>query len=116
MLETYLCAYWDSAWRSWASCRLCRPLAQDTLTFDNGNILSGRIKRFERGEVTLADGDIYADWNRIVLIDSQRVFQFQTSEASVFLGASSQKATRNPGRWSSSTAASPGHTSAMTSW
>ena len=28
-------------------------LAQDTLTFDNGNILSGRIKRFERGEVTL---------------------------------------------------------------
>ena len=65
-------------------------LAQDTLTFDNGNILSGRIKRFERGEVTLdipfADGDIYADWNRIVLIDSQRVFQFETSEGRRFLG------------------------------
>ena len=65
-------------------------LAQDTLTFDNGNILSGRIKRFERGEVTLdipfADGDIYADWNRVVLIDSQRVFQFETSEGRRFLG------------------------------
>ncbi len=65
-------------------------VAQDTLTFDNGNILSGRIKRFEHGEVTLdipfADGDIYADWNRIVLIDSQRVFQFETSEGERFLG------------------------------
>jgi hypothetical protein len=64
--------------------------AQDTLTFDNGNILTGRIKRLEQGEVTLdipfADGDIYADWSRIVLIDSQRVFQFQTSEGQRFLG------------------------------
>jgi len=64
--------------------------AQDTLTFDNGNVLSARIKRFERGEMTLdvpfADGDVYVDYARIVLIESRRVFQFQTREGVRFLG------------------------------
>ena len=96
-------------------------LAQDTLTFDNGNILSGRIKRFERGEVTLdipfADGDIYADWNRVVLIDSQRVFQFETSEGRRFLGRIQPETDPELGtRWWWSMAASPGRISAMTSW
>ena len=65
-------------------------LAQDTLTFDNGDVLTGRIKRLERGELTLdipiADGDVYADWRRVVLVESQRVFQFQTTEGERFLG------------------------------
>ena len=65
-------------------------LAQDILTFDNGDVLTGRIKRLERGELTLdipiADGDVYADWRRVVLVESQRVFQFQTTEGERFLG------------------------------
>ena len=65
-------------------------LAQDTLTFDNGDVLTGRIKRLERGELTLdipiADGDVYADWSRVVLVDSERVFQFQTRDGVRFLG------------------------------
>ena len=64
--------------------------AQDTLTFDNGNVLTGRIKRLAQGELTLdipiADGDVYADWRRVVRVDSRRVFQFQTSDGDRFLG------------------------------
>jgi putative salt-induced outer membrane protein YdiY len=65
-------------------------LAQDTLTFENGNVITGRIKRLERGEVTLdipiADGDVFVSWERVVLVESARVFQFQTTDGERFLG------------------------------
>ena len=65
-------------------------VAQDTLTFENGNVLTGRMKRLERGELVLdlpiADGDVFVDWNRVVLVESQRIFQFHTRAGARFLG------------------------------
>ena len=64
--------------------------AQDTITFENGDRLTGRIKRLDRGELVLevpvADGDVRVDWARVATVDSQRVFQFQTIEGVRFLG------------------------------
>ena len=64
--------------------------AQDVITFDNGDRLTGTITRLEHGELVLevpfADGDLYVDWARVAVVDSQRVFQFQTSAGQRFLG------------------------------
>ena len=65
-------------------------VAQDVLTFENGDQLSGRIKRLERGELVLdlpiAEDDVTVDWARVSVVESQRVFQFQTRDGVRFLG------------------------------
>ncbi len=70
----------------WAS----PAVAQDTLTFEDGSVLHGRIKRLSQGELVLdvpiADGDVYVDWARVTRVDSQRLFQFVTDEGQRFLG------------------------------
>ena len=46
--------------------------------------VSEAVRRTEG--IPIADGDVYADWRRVVRVDSQRVFQFQTSDGDRFLG------------------------------
>jgi hypothetical protein len=64
--------------------------AQDVIHFQNGDRLTGTIKRLERGELIfespMIDGDTQIDWRRVVRIESQRIFQFQTSTGERFLG------------------------------
>lgn len=64
--------------------------AQDVIHFQNGDRLSGTIKRLERGEIvfssTFFDGDASIDWRSIAHIESDRTFQFQTSAGERFLG------------------------------
>jgi Protein of unknown function, DUF481 len=64
--------------------------AQDVIHFQNGDRLTGTIKRLERGQVVfsspLMDGDASIDWRGVARIESERTFQFQTSSGERFLG------------------------------
>ncbi len=71
-------------------------LAQDVLIFRNGDRLSGTIQRMEQGKVVFdspaLDGVTRIDWNRIMRIESERLFQFQTRAGENFLGRISSEA------------------------
>ena len=64
--------------------------AQDVLTIDNGDRMTGRVKRLERGQLVFdtpySDGDIYVEWRRIKTIESRRIFQFKINDGVRFLG------------------------------
>jgi hypothetical protein len=64
--------------------------AQDVIYFVNGDRLSGKIKTLGRGQLILdapaMDGNANIDWNRIARIESERVFQFQTTDGERFSG------------------------------
>jgi hypothetical protein len=64
--------------------------AQDVIHFQNGDRLSGTIKRLQRGELIFSsptiDDDVQIDWRRVARIESDRMFQFQTSTGESFLG------------------------------
>ena len=71
-------------------------LAQDVVIFRNGDRLSGKIQRMEQGKVVFdapaLDGVTRIDWNRIVRIESERLFQFQTQAGENFMGRISPEA------------------------
>ena len=64
--------------------------AQDTLIFTNGDRLTGKIERLERGKLSfdspISDQSVQVDWNQIERVESQRLFQFHTKAGERLLG------------------------------
>jgi len=64
--------------------------ADDVVIFTNGDRLSGTIKSLDRGVLIMSapvlDGDSNLNWNKIARVESDRLFQFQTSAGRRFLG------------------------------
>ena len=64
--------------------------AQDTLIFTNGDRLTGKIERLERGKLSfdspIIDQSVQVDWNQIERVESQRLFQFHTKAGERLLG------------------------------
>ena len=64
--------------------------AQDVVHFQNGDRLTGTVKRLDHGQIVFSsstfDGDAFIDWRRVEHIESDRTFQFETSSGERFLG------------------------------
>ena len=64
--------------------------AQDVIVFQNGDRLTGRIERLERGKLSfdspIIDQSVQVDWDQIDRVESQRFFQFHTKAGERLLG------------------------------
>ena len=64
--------------------------AQDVIIFTNGDRLTGKIERLERGKLSfdspIIDQSVQVDWNQIERVESQRLFQFHTAAGERLLG------------------------------
>ena len=66
-------------------------VAQEAIFLKNGDRITGRIRRLEQGQIVMEaspafEGFMYLDWTHVERIESQRQFQFQTTEGQRFLG------------------------------
>jgi uncharacterized protein DUF481 len=64
---------------------LSPAIAQDVIYLKNGDRITGQIRRMEQGQIVMEAspaffGFMHLDWSHVARIESERTFQFQTTE------------------------------------